>query len=102
MNKDYVYKMLLLIAVFFIAGMMFAQNAKADSVSYLYRLGALGYYGSDAKWLTMGEWICNNGWRGDGNLRYAIVATTGANIYSAEAQEIINVARDELCPGYVA
>lgn len=88
--------------VLFLLGGFFAftelNKAQADSVSYLYRLGGLGYRGSDARWLTTGEWICTNQWRySDYQMAYAIMTTTGSGIYMAEGYEIIDVARQELC-----
>lgn len=76
-------------------------SAKADSVSYLYRLADNGYRGSDARWLTTGEWICNNQWRyNDYQMAHAIVVNTGAGIYMPEGYQIIQIAREELCGTY--
>lgn len=84
------------IAAMFIA----APDANADMNSYLQRLANLGYTGPIVKWEAMGNAICQmQGKYTTAQIAYAIVATTGAGIYTEDAYEIIGVANDELCYG---
>ena len=74
-----------------------AAFAKATPASYLIRLENAGYYGPMATWLTIGRFVCAHEYN-DQATAYAIVANTGANVYTEQAYEIMGIARDELCP----
>lgn len=83
-----------------IAAMLIATpKAHADMDGYLTRLANSGYQGPIWKWQRMGYQICAAEAAGysRGQIAGIIVATTGANIYTADAFEIIQIADEELC-----
>lgn len=83
----------------FASGMLASPPASADENSYLTDLANSGYTGSIQRWLNMGYTICSLEHRGMPTMAIAsaIVASTGDNIYTPDALEIIAIANQHLC-----
>jgi len=106
MTRSIFFRLLLLMITFGALLGLSMGNARATPINYLNRLEALGFYGSSAKFLQLGQFVCSAEARGQNHnvIVGLIIINTDEGIYSAEAEEIIQIANEELCApgGFVA
>ena len=81
------------------AGLLASPESHADANSYINRLEEAGYTGPVSTWIEIGQYVCNAQARGQHRwvIARTIVLNTGAGVYTADANEVIDIANAEYC-----